>query len=245
LEESINQIMSEAGGRWHIVIKEVNGPDYYTLLAEERINIASVIKVPLALLFFAALEEKGVSEYQLVDHIQSSGTGGRTFEQLLRAMLVKSEEDATEILTKFIGEHLNIPVQLKEWELERIDLNARRFTAAGVATLFERLYLGDFVSPTAQQLILSYLSEYTSNDDTRVGSIRTSIPENYEIYNKRGSLLTPYVVADSAIIENPDGSDYIMIIFAYNSEQKTTYEILDQAIGDIALAFWEYVATKH
>jgi len=243
LAQDIDQIITQSGGRWHIIIKEVDGNTFYSLLAEQRINIASVVKVPLALLFFAALEDKGISEYGLVEHIQSTGTGGRTFAQLLEAMLVQSEEDATKVLASYIEENLNVPAQLRAWQLDDIDLKARRYTAAGVTSLFERLYQGDFVSPTAQRLILGYLSEYTANDETRIGALRNVIPENYQIYNKRGSLLTPYVVGDSAIIENPDGPDYIVTIFAYNSEPKTTYEILDQAIGGIALAFWDYIST--
>jgi beta-lactamase class A len=244
LAEVIDQIITQSGGRWHIVIKEVNGPPFYTLLIEQRINIASVVKVPLAMLFFVALEEKGVTEYELIEYIQSTGPGGRTFDQLLNAMLVKSEEDATEMLTEYIGNNLNIPAQLQEWQLHGIDLEARRYTAEGVASLYERLYKGEFVSPTAQRLILGYLSKYTPNDDGRIGTLRDLIPESYQIYNKRGSLTTPYVVADSAILENPDGSDYIITIFAYNSEPKTTYERLDQAIGEIALAFWEYISQE-
>ncbi len=244
LAENIDQIITQAGGRWHIVLKEVGGPTYYSLLTEQRINIASVVKVPIALLFFEALEEKGIAEHQLAEHLQSTGTGGRTFEQLLRAMLVKSEEDATDILFEYIGDYVNSPVQLREWQLEGIDLDARRYTADGIASLFERLYQGEFVSPTARILILGYLSEYTPNDDTRIGTLTSVIPESFRIYNKRGSLLTPYVVADSAILENPDGTDYIITIFAYNSEPKTTYEILDQAVGEISLAFWDYVSTE-
>jgi len=243
LTENIEDIIAESGGRWHIVIKEVGGPSFYEHLPEQRINIASVVKVPLSLLFFATLEEKGISENQLMEHIQSTGTGGRTFEQLLHAMLVKSEEDATKVLAEYISDNLNVPAQLREWGLQNIDLEARRFTANGVASLFERFYQGEFVSSKGQNLILGYLSEYTPNDDARIGSIRKLIPDSYQIYNKRGSLLTPYVVADSAIIENRDGSDYIITIFAYNSEPKTTYEILDQAIGEIALVIWDYLSS--
>lgn len=243
LAEKIDSLILSAGGRWHIVIKEVDGPTYYSLLPEQRINIASVVKVPLALLFFKTLEEKGIPENQIREHIQATGTGGRTFEQLLHAMLVKSEEDATNILYEYSAEYVNIPVQLREWQLQGIDLNARRYTAGGTAKVFERFYKGEFVSPTAQKLILTYLSEYTPNDDTRIGSLDIVIPAYFQIYNKRGSLLTPYVVADCAILENPNGSDYIIIIFAYNSEPKTSYEILDQTIGEIALIFWEYIST--
>jgi len=98
LAPSIERITDQAGGRWHIIIKQIEGPTLYASLPDQRINIASVVKVPVALLFFKAIESNGVNENQLQDYLQSKGTGGRTFDQLLRAMLVKSEEDATEIL---------------------------------------------------------------------------------------------------------------------------------------------------
>jgi beta-lactamase class A len=241
IEEQIDQIIAQSGGRWHIVIKEVDGDIIYSRLPEQRINIASVVKVPLALLFFEALNKKGIPEDELRDYIQITGTGGRTFDQLLSAMLVKSEEDATEILYDYIKRSLNIPAQQREWEITGLDLDARRSTALGVALIFERLYKGDFVTPTSRNMILEYLNTYTPNDDFRIGTIKDEIPETYKIYNKRGSLLTPYVVADSAILENPDGADFIIAIFAYNSEPKTTYERLDKAIGEITMAFWENV----
>ena len=67
--------------------------------------------------------------------------------------------------------------------------------------------------------------------------------EDYQVYNKRGSLLTPYVVADTGILETSNGRSFVITIFAYNSEPKTTYERLDQAVEDIALAFWTYIST--
>ena len=245
IEEQIDRIITQSGGRWHIIIKEVDGETIFSLLPEQRINIASVVKVPIALLFFEVLKENGIPEGELKKYIQMTGTGGRTFDQLLYAMLVKSEEDATEILYAYIKRSINIPAQLREWEITGIDLDARRFTALGVASIFERLFKGDFVSPTSRSLILEYMNTYTPSDDFRIGSIKEKIPETYRIYNKRGSLLTPYVVADSAILENPDGADFIITIFAYNSEPKTTYEQLDKAIGEISLALWDYISTNY
>jgi beta-lactamase class A len=244
IDVQIDRIIAQSGGRWHIIIKEVDGNVLYSRLPEQRINIASVVKVPLALLFFEALKDNGIPERELREYIQMTGTGGRTFDQLLSAMLVKSEEDATEILYDYIKRSINIPAQLREWGITGIDLEARRFTALGVASVFERLYKGDFVSPTSRNLILNYMNAYTPNDDFRIGSIREILPKTYKIFNKRGSLLTPYVVADSAIIENPDGTDFVITIFSYNSDPKTTYEQLDKAIGEISLAFWNYISTK-
>jgi len=241
LGEEIDRITAQVGGRWHIIIKEINGPYIYVRQPDRRINIASIVKVPIALLFFKSLESQGISDDLLQEYIQSRGTGGRTFDQLLGAMLVKSEEDATEILDKYIRSFYNVPAQKAEWELSGMDLVARRYTAAGVASVFERFYQGNLVSPVARELILAYLSEYTSSDEVRIGSISKLLPDGFTIFNKRGSLLTPYVVADCAIIENANGVDYILIMFAYQGEPETTYELLEQAQSKIALAFWQTI----
>ena len=245
LTQNIEQIIAQTGGRWHIIIKEIDGSDLYILEPERRINIASVVKVPLALLFFEALEQKEIPEGQLREYLQTRGTGGRTFDQLLRAMLVKSEEDATEILDEYIRATINVPIQLAEWDLTSLDLVSRRYTPTGIAAIFENLYLGKYVNPTAREILLEYLNEYTPNDDLRIGVLLNLLPTDHKIYNKRGSLLTPYVVADCAIIENPNGTDYLLIQFAYNSEPKTTYEALEAAQADIALAFWDTIKTQN
>ncbi len=241
LGEEIDRITSQAGGRWHIIVKEIGGSSLYVRQPDTRINIASVVKVPIALLFFKAIESNGINDDQLHEYLQNSGTGGRTFDQLLRAMLVNSEEDATEILDKYIRSFYNVPAQMKEWQLSGLDLTARRYTAAGVADFFEQLYQGDLVSPTARDLILEYLHEYTPSDEVRIGSISNLLPEGFTIYNKRGSLLAPYVIADCAIIENSEGVDYLMIMFAFQGDPETTYEVLEQAQGEIAQAFWQTI----
>ena len=65
IDEQIDQIIAQSGGRWHIIIKEVDGNILYSRLPDQRINIASVVKVPFALLFFEALKENGIPEGEL------------------------------------------------------------------------------------------------------------------------------------------------------------------------------------
>ena len=243
LASQIEQIIAQSGGRWHILIQPLDGgPPLYARDPDRRITIASVVKVPLAMLFFAALEQNGIPEAELPAYLQSTGVGGRTFDQLLYAMLVRSEEKATAILEEYTRTALNLPAQQRAWGWEHLDLEARRDTAAGVAEIFTELYRGEHVSPTARRLILDYLSAYTPADDTRIGVLRGQLPPGARLYNKRGSLLTPYVVADVAILDLPAGTDYLLVLFAYNGEPKTTYERLDAAIAEIAQAFWDSLA---
>jgi beta-lactamase class A len=244
LTQDIENVITRFGGRWHIIIKEIDGPTYLKILPDQRINIASIVKVPIGVLFFETLSERGILENETKEYIDHFGTGGRTFDQLLYAMLVKSEEDATNILNEYIHTNMNIPAKKRGWGIQGIDLEARRSTAAEIASFLEDFYLGNFVTPTAQKIILSYLEEYTPNDETRLGSLQGRLPEQYKIFNKRGSLLTPYVVADVAIIENLNGTDFVLALFAYNAEPKTTYEALDQAIGEMALIIWDFISKR-
>jgi beta-lactamase class A len=242
LAAQIEAITAQAGGSWHIVIREAGGALLYSQRAGERIHIASVVKLPIALLVFERLAAQGVAEQELAAYLQARGVGGRTYQQLLEAMLVKSEEDATEILLASLGEGFDYRKALAAWELGApLDLEARRFTAEGLANLYEKLYAGELLSPTARQLLWGYLSAYTPNDDGRIGALRADLPPGWQIYNKRGSLTNPYVVADSGLIAGPGGRAYIVIVFAYQGDPPTTYEQLDQAIGALARAFWQAV----
>ena len=241
--QQIETVIQQAGGRWHIVFQAVGGDPLYTRQPDDRITIASVVKVPIAMLAFISFEAWGIPENELAAFIAETGPGGRTYAQLLSAMLVKSEEDATEKLFAVVKESINYRAELASWEIGNLDLEARRFTARGVADLWEALYAGALISPTARGLILDDLSAYTPSDETRIAALTPQLPPGWQIYNKRGSLLSPYVVADSAVIENPEGTDYILVIFAYQGEPETTYEALDEAVADIAEIFWGYIAS--
>lgn len=240
LAGQIEAITAQAGGSWYIVIREAGGALLYSREAGERIHIASVVKLPIAMLVFERLAAEGVADGQLAAYLQARGVGGRTYQQLLEAMLVKSEEDAAEILLESLGEGFDYRKALAAWELGApLDLEARRFTAEGVANLYEKLYAGELLSPAARQLLWGYLSEYTPNDDGRIGALRADLPPGWEIFNKRGSLTGPLVVADSGLIAGPGGRAYILIVFASQGDPPTTYEQLDQAIGELARAFWQ------
>ena len=89
LRKNLSQLVETSQAQWQIWIKEVSGPVLYMHSDTDEVHPASSIKVLIAMLFSRYMEDHNKS----VAFLQS-GTAGRSFDQLMRAMLVPSEEDA-------------------------------------------------------------------------------------------------------------------------------------------------------
>lgn len=242
LARQIDQVLGEAGGDWKILIKELDGQEVYSRRSLDRVHVASVIKLAIAILFFKSLENLGETDLRA---FLKTGTAGRSYEQLLRAMLVDSEEDAAGVLQNEIRvNQLNIQKTLEAWGLKGIDLYMRRSTVQELVGMAEKLYLGKLLGKEATWILLELLETYTPNDDTRLGAIRKRLPDGYHFYNKRGTITDGLmVVGDLAIISLPTSAGdrvYGLGIFGYQSLQPTTYERLDAAVAQVAQAFWDF-----
>ena len=249
LANQIDQTLEEAGGKWNVIIEEIDGDEIYSRRAEDRVHIASAIKVPIAMLFFKSLSLIGISPTKYQDYISVRGTG-RTYSQLLKAMLVNSEEDAATALVQATRRNgLNIEQTLTEWGTPYTDIDYRISTIVELARLYEGLYSGKFISPETRAIILDIIATYTPNDDTRLGAIRALLPEGSEFYNKRGTITEErLIIGDSAIISipKPDGKKtYIVIMFGYPGEIPTTDLKLVHGIEKTANLFWDYVNTEN
>lgn len=246
LARQIDQVLAEAGGDWKILIQEIGGQAVYSRRSLDRVHVASVIKLPIAVLFFKSLENLGETDLQAV---LQTGTAGRTYEQLLQAMLVHSEEYAADVLLYQLQvNQLNVPRTLEAWGLNGIDLKFRRSTVQELVRMAEKLYLGELLGNEATRILLEMLEAYTPNDDTRLGAIRELLPAGYHFYNKRGTITDGImVVGDLAIITFPGLTGdrvYALGMFGYQSTQPTTYERLHTAVAQVALAFWEYAQSN-
>lgn len=251
LADGIDQVIEQSGGEWHIFIKQVSGNVIYSRGSDDRIPIASVVKVPIAMLFFKSLEESGFSPDQYADYLTTYGIG-RSYKQLLEAMLVVSEEEATAILlenTRTRG--LNITNTLTGWGIDEMDIGNRISTARQVEIAFEGLYAGNFISPVGRAYILNLMRNYTPNDDTRLGVLRPLLPVGSEFYNKRGMITEQYLaVADSAIIVVPGEHGekaFVVVVFSYQGNNKTNEtndNKLIQAMEQIARLFGDYITSS-
>lgn len=241
VRQSLDKTLLSGSGNWFAAFKEIGGPLLYQFNPYESFHPASTIKVAVAMAFFAWVEQR--QEKDVEGYLNTRGTSGRSYAQLLRGMIVESEEDATEVLENFLGAE-QIEARLNDWGLDKLGIGPRRSNATQVISLLEGLYSDQWLSKQSGAYLLDLMAVYTSNDETRIGIIRDQLPTNSVIYNKRGSLVeAPRVVADSGIINLPasGGEPERAIAFSIHGLGKdgSSYEVLeaklDEAILDFAL----------
>ena len=252
LAEQITQLLPKYGGDWNILIREDGNRAIYAHNPNKKDHMASIVKVPLAMLFFKSLEEQGIPPFSYSEYLSEYyGNIGRTYKQLLRAMLVDSEEEAALAIRNYIGDtKIDIQGTVRSWGALHTDISKRESSPEDIATLLESLYYQSAITPEGSQFILDMMSEYTTNDDTRMGVIRPLLPEGSHFYNKRGTVTDPrLVIADSALITlNQNGNEKIYTIVAlsyWTEESPTTNVRLEHGIEAIARLFWSYVAQNN
>jgi len=248
LQTQTDAVLTHYPADWHILVKQVGADIVYSHQITQRIDAASVIKIPIALLFFKSLEQKNIPS--LRDYLAQKGTDGRTFGQLLHAMLVNSEEDATFSLLTFVtNSRLDVKRTLRDWGAAHTDVYLRKSTVEDIAALIDGFYAHDLVTPEARETILTYMAEYTEADDTRIGVIRTKLPCGGAFYNKRGTITNEYlVVADVAILKFPapmGEKAYIIALFAYPGDSGATYESLVLGMETLAPVFWQAIQAEN
>ncbi|MEW5830394.1 MAG: serine hydrolase, partial [Chloroflexota bacterium] len=245
LAEKLDSVFEAAGGKWNAIILDPgSGRRVYEHHPADAVHVASVIKVPVAMLLFAALEQKGVPPGELSAYLEAHGSG-RTLGQFLRAMLVNSEEDATASLLDYLRQSgMDIPATLSAWGAPATDVFNRTSTVEEIAVLLSGLYRGDLLAPEARRIILDLMAEYTPNDETRLGVLSPLLPEGGVLYLKRGTLtLERLIVGDAGVVAWPSANGtqaYVLVIFGYPGEVPTNDLKLAAGIEQAALVFWDF-----
>ncbi|RPI88501.1 MAG: LysM peptidoglycan-binding domain-containing protein [Chloroflexi bacterium] len=236
LERHIRLMLEEApSGTWGVYLEETNTGQMVSIQGDEPFHPASTIKVPIALAVFAYLDAH--PQIKLTD---SPAPGERTFEQLLEAMLIKSEEAATASLETFLKNASGLRIQelLKEWGAENTTFEPRKSTPMDLALLWKHLYLGELLSPVSTTTLLEILRTPSSGDEERLGG---GLPlEVRELMaHKTGTTFENGldVVADSGLIVAGD-SAYVIVVIG-NGVKWVDFEAAKKLISDISLITYE------
>ena len=226
------------GVDWHIIIETENGDRLFERNPSELFHPASTIKVPVALVVLKILEERGDS----VEKIQSYGIG-RSWGELISAMIVKSEEAATESLEFFARGDNRLRNYLDEWGLRQTTFDPRLSTAEDLLLSLKLVNNQEVLSEDFNNFLLGLMSEYTENDETLLGVLSAELPE-CTFYNKRGTLTNPMVVADMGILKCPEQTWYLVIAGNTSEDSAVKYEEIQAAIENFGTTFAPYAQSN-
>ncbi len=244
LAQGIDQVLAQTGGSWHILIKQIDGPVIYSRAADDRLMIAAAVKIPIALLFFKSMDMSSIPADHYSAYLGSHGLG-RTYDQLLEAMLIHSENEATALLLQQSRwNQPDVSITLDGWGARLTDVDSRFSTVTELANLMEGLYSGNYILPEGRAYILNLMGQYTSSAD-HLSTLRRVLTAWSEFYDFRGSTLDDQrAVGDYAMLTLPSQTGkqgYIIVVFGDLTREPQANADLEQVVQQIARFFWSYV----
>lgn len=221
------------GVDWYILIRDANtGNNLFERNADSSFPPASMIKIPTAMAVLSILQDQG----RTLEDLKTTGINGRNFDSLLKAMVVHSEESATDALEYFARGENQLRKKLDGWGLVNTKYDPRTSTASELLNSLELLDTGTALNRENTQYLLNLMDAFTENDQILLGKFNTQLPE-CEFQNKRGTMLNPTIVADMGILKCGENSWYLVVAGTPSVDSTATFEDIQASIERFAAAF--------
>jgi hypothetical protein len=226
-----NQLIS--GVDWYILIQSANsGEIQYEQNANMPFPPASMIKIPTAMAVLSILEDQG----RTLEDLKTMGINGRNFDALLEAMVVRSEESATDALEYFARGDNQLRKKLDGWGLTGTKYDPRTSTASELLTSLRLLNTGAALNEENTQYLLDLMGVLTENDQILLGKLKEQLPD-CQFLNKRGTMLSPTIVSDMGILNCGERSWYLVVAGTPAVNSTATFETIQASIESFAIAF--------
>lgn len=221
------------GVDWYILIRDANtGNNLFERNADSSFPPASMIKIPTAMAVLSILQDQG----RTLEDLKTTGINGRNFDSLLEAMIVRSEESATDALEYFARGENQLRKKLDGWGLVNTKYDPRTSTASELLNSLELLNTGTALDQENTQYLLNLMDAFTENDQILLGKFNTQLPE-CEFQNKRGTMLNPTIVADMGILKCGENSWYLVVAGTPSVDSTATFEDIQASIESFAATF--------
>lgn len=235
----IDELLSDQGGHWNVVIKKVDGDLVYHRGAEETLSHTWAIGVATALLFFHTLDQQGVDDYEA--YIENNGVHGQTFQHLLKAMLADGDPAAVRSLAGWVDEQLDVEAVLQDWGLYQTTPVTNQSTALDIATIVEGLHSKRLETDAARAFILDHLRR--KEPDKIVGDVILHTYEDEAITITTETSVTGMVRQIS--IAKFEGDTYVLVICGspprYGENEASVEELARAAEEVILILVDEYL----
>ncbi len=216
-----------------ITVWDFNTGKYIDINGSEIFPAASIIKVPVLIQLFKAIENNELSIYDemyLTNYYKASGSGNLqyapigkkyTIDQLAKTMIQDSDNSSTNMIMSKLGSMTSTNTAIRNWGLKDThvqtwlpDLKGTNYTTTNdMTTMLFNLDNPSFLNINSREYIVDYMS-HVKNDRL----IPQGLGKGATFLHKTGDIGS--MLGDAGIVYMPDGKKYIVAIMAqrpYNS----------------------------
>ena len=216
-----------------IYVWEFDQGRYVDINADKLYSAASIIKLPVLVRMFKAIEANQFTIYdemKMTEEYRSTGSGNMqympagkdyTMDYLAKVMIQDSDNTSTNMIMSKLGGMDDINIGLRDWGISTTyvrtwlpDLQGtNKTTAADMAKILYNLDNPGFLNINSREYIIDYMS-HVKNDRL----IQAGLGEGALFIHKTGDIGT--MLGDAGIVYAQNGKKYIVVILAnrpYNS----------------------------
>lgn len=224
LERQLAALVAASPGDVGVAALDLRSGEVVSINGDEPFPMASVVKIAIAANYLAQVEN---GRRSLSDTI-----GGRSASRLMEAMLIHSDNRATDILLRDLGGPRTVQAWLTQNGITgvRVDRNIARLlsdrrdlrdirdssTPRAMVGLLQRLDGGSMLKPWSR----SYLLDLMGRCMTGKNRIRGLLPMGTRVQNKTGTLSG--LSTDVGFITLPDGRRIAVAFFARGGTNRPT-----------------------
>lgn len=214
---------------------EYDQGQYVDINASEIYPAASIIKIPVLVRMFKAIEANEFTIYdemKMIEPYRSSGSGNLQYSQanrsytldyLAKIMIQDSDNTSTNMIMSKLGGMDDINIGLRDWGVSKTYIRTwlpdlagtNKTTALDMAKILYNLDNPGFLNINSREYIIDYMS-HVKNDRL----IKAGLGEGALFIHKTGDIGT--MLGDAGIVFAPNGKKYIIVILAkrpHNSYQ--------------------------
>lgn len=236
LESNIEQIAKKYPTiQPSVFVWDYESGKYANYKADETYSAASIIKIPVLIQLFKAIEAGAIKlndKIAMTDYYISEGSGSLQFkgknaiytvDELARVMITESDNSATNILLSATGGMNSMNSSFREWGMKETRINdwlpdlvgTNVTTSREMATLIYNLDNPNFLTLASREKMVDYMSHVHNNR-----LIQAGLPSDALFIHKTGDI--GKMLGDAGIVYTPSGKKYIVVMLVnrpYNSPQ--------------------------
>ena len=218
-----------------IYVWEYENGQYVDINAEEQFSAASIIKLPILVQMFKAIEAGQTTIYDemiLTDYYKAPGSGSLQYmragskyslDALAKTMIQDSDNSSTNMIMSKIGGMDYVNIGLRDWGISKTYVRTwlpdmagtNKTTANDLAKILYNLDNPGFLNINSREYIIDYMSHVKNNK-----LIAAGLGEGALLVHKTGDIGS--MLGDAGIVYSPNGKKYIVVILAnrpYNAPQ--------------------------
>lgn len=235
--EQIQSLTKDLRGKYGVYVYELKDKNQYGLYQDEKFPAASLMKLPVMLLFYQEVEEGKIdpeTKYTLKENDKVLGAGilqGKsagtvyTYRQLIEYMGQYSDNTAFKVMRRVLGDD-KIQETIDDLGMTKTSLEDFETSPTDIGLFFQKLYQGKIITTENRFELLDFLTK-TAHEDWLPAGVSKKIKVVHKIGRDTGTF------SDAGIVfaDKP----YIIVIMSKDAREIEANEVLpkiSQAVFD-------------